>query len=245
MNYLLLVITGVLAGLINSIAGGGAFLVLPALILAGLTGKQASASGSFAVWAGQATSYFENRKLIPKKSRLVKQIVIIGMASSIAGALLLVVTPNINFEHALPFLNAAATLIFIAGPWLKKQRVQKKQPSFVFPLFCVIAGVYGGYFGGGLGMLMLAVLSTTELRDFKTQNAVKLLAASAMNLACIIVLAFYSLIIWRYALPAAGGAFVGGLIGARFSQRISGPHIRTIVILIGLITTAYLFIRFY
>lgn len=244
MYYLLLLAAGLLAGMINSIAGGGAFLVLPALIMAGLTGKQANATGSFSVWAGQTTSLFEDRAMLPKKSQLVRQLIIIGVAGSVAGALLLVITPNISFEHALPYLNAAATLIFIAGPWLKKQRAQKKLPGFVFPLFCLLAGIYGGYFGGGLGMLMLAVLSTTKLRDFKTQNAVKLLSASAMNFACLIILFFAQLIVWRYALPAAAGALAGGYIGSRFSRRVSSEHIRTLVIAIGVITTIYLFLRF-
>ena len=245
MQYLILVITGLLAGLVNSIAGGGIFLILPALIMAGLTGKQANASGSLAVWTGQATSYFENRRLVPKKSQLVHQLVWLGLAGSIAGALLLVYTPNVNFEHALPFLNAAATLIFILGPWLKKQRRQKKLPWFVFPLFCIAVGVYGGYFGGGLGMIMLAILSTTAIRDVKQQNAVKLYSATVINFVCIVVLFLAQLIVWKYALPAAAGAFVGGYIGARYSQHISARHIRYLVILIGLVTTAYLFIRFY
>jgi len=245
MQYVFLVFTGLLAGMVNSIAGGGIFLVLPALIMAGLTGKQANASGSFAVWAGQATSYYENRTLIPKKSQLVRQLIWLGLAGSVAGALLLVYTPNINFEHALPYLNAAATLIFILGPWFKKQRSQKKLPWFVFPLFCLAVGIYGGYFGGGLGMIMLAVLSTTAMRDVKQQNAVKLYSATVINFSCVVVLAFAQLIVWRYALPAAAGALAGGYIGARYSKRVTSQHIRYLVILIGLVTTVYLFARFY
>ncbi len=122
MHYFLLVLTGLIAGMVNSIAGGGIFLVLPGLIISGLTGKQANASASFAVWAGQITSLFEDRSMLPKKSLLVKQIIYVGLVGSVAGALLLIITPDVNFEHALPYLNAAATLIFIAGPWLKKQR---------------------------------------------------------------------------------------------------------------------------
>lgn len=245
MHYILLVLAGLLAGLINSIAGGGIFLVLPALIFAGLTGKQANASGSFAVWTGQATSYFENRSLIPKKSLLVRQLVFIGLAGSIAGALLLVYTPSVDFDLALPYLNVAATLIFIAGPWFKKQRTQKKLPWFVFPLFSLAVGIYGGYFGGGLGMLMLAVLSTTALRDVKQQNAVKLLSGTVINLACLVVLCYFGLIVWRYALPAGAGALVGGYAGARFSKNIPAKTIRLLVIFIGIVSSIYLFIRFY
>ncbi len=241
----MLLLAGILAGMINSIAGGGAFLVLPALVLAGLNGKQANASSSFAVWLGQITSFWENRRSIPFGTTLVKQVTYIGFGASVIGALLLVATPNINFEHALPYLNAAATFIFIAGPWFKQLRRQRKLPAFMFPLFCVIAGIYGGYFGGGLGLLMLAALSLTELRDFRTQNAVKLLTVSAMNLASIIILIAAQLVVWRYALPAAAGALAGGYIGSRFSQKIADTWIRRAVIVIGLATTVYLYIRFY
>ena len=244
-HTLLLVLTGMMAGMVNSIAGGGIFLVLPALIMAGLTGKEANASGSFAVWSGQAVSLYENRQLLPKKSILVKQLIGIGLIGSIIGGLLLVYTPNVDFEHALPYLNIAATLIFVLGPWLKKKRRQRTLPWWVFPLFCLAIGVYGGYFGGGLGMLMLAVLSMTQLRDVRQQNAVKLLAATVINLTSLIVVVFANLIVWRAALPAAAGAFTGGYIGARFSKKVSDTNIRYIVITIGTLTSVYLFMKFY
>lgn len=245
MHYLLLVITGLLAGMINSIAGGGIFLVIPALIMAGVTGKEADASGSFAVWAGQITSFFEDRSQLPKKPVLIKQIIYIGLFGSVLGAMLLIYTPDVNFEHALPYLNAAATLIFILGPWLKKQRRAKKVPKFVFPLFLLTVGIYGGYFGGGLGMLMLAALSMTKLHDIKQQNAIKLLSASVINFVAIVILTFGKLIVWKFALPAAAGALLGGYLGARYSKRISSEHMRRLVILIALASTIYLFWRFY
>ena len=101
MQYVLLIVAGCVAGMINSIAGGGIFIVLPDLIASGLTGKQSNATGSFTVWVGQITSLYENRNILPKKSRLVHQIIIIGLFSSIVGALLLVFTPNVSFEHVI------------------------------------------------------------------------------------------------------------------------------------------------
>ncbi len=245
MEYVVLVVTGLLAGLVNSIAGGGIFLVLPALLMAGVTGKQANASGSFAVWAGQITSLSQNREFLPKKPALIRQIILIGLFGSIAGALLLLATPNVDFEHALPYLNAAATFIFIAGPWLKKQRRVRRTPAFVFPLFLLVVGIYGGYFGGGLGLLMLAALSLTNIGDVKEQNAVKLLSASVINFTSIVILCIGQLMVWRYALPAAAGALCGGYIGSRYSKQVSSQHIRWLVIAIGLATTIYLFAKFY
>ena len=245
MEYVFLTLAGVLAGMINSIAGGGIFVVLPLMIVAGATGKQADASGSFAVWLGQVTSLFENRKLLPKKSLLVHQVIACGILGSIVGSLLLVMTPNVSFEHALPYLNAAATCIFIAGTWLKKQRTAGSVPTFVFPLFLLAAGIYGGYFGGGLGLLMLAILSMTNLRDIKQQNTVKLLSASVTNTVAVAILITAQLVVWRWALPAGLGALAGGYIGAKFSKRVPVETIRILVIIIGLVTTAYLFLKFY
>ena len=244
MQYLLLILAGAIAGAMNSIAGGGIFVVLPALIVAGLSGKQANASGSFAVWIGQVTSLLENRNILPQKSRLIKQVIALGLFGSIVGALLLIYTPNIDFEHALPYLNAAATLIFIAGPWLRKKRSAHAVPGFVFPLFLLFVGIYGGYFGGGLGMLMLAALGMSQLQDVKQQNAVKLLAASIINATSLILLILASLVIWRFALSAGAGALLGGYLGSRYSKGISQKTIRIMVISIGIATTIYLFIRF-
>jgi uncharacterized protein len=245
MQYVLLFVAGLLAGGVNSIAGGGIFLVLPALLIGGLTGKQANASGSFAVWIGQITSLFENQKLIPKNSKIVRQIFSICLIGSITGALLLIWTPNVNFEHALPWLNLAATAIFIGGPIFKKYAGHKSAPPYAFPLFLLIIGVYGGYFGGGLGMLILAVLGVSYAHDIKHQNALKLLMASLINATSLAILLFAQLIVWRLALPAGAGALVGGYLGAQYSKRLPTTAIRYIVIGIGITTTIYLFLRFY
>ncbi|CAN5437487.1 sulfite exporter TauE/SafE family protein [soil metagenome] len=244
MHYILLFLTGLVAGGINSIAGGGIFVVIPAMLLSGLTGKQANASGSFAVWVGQATSLFENRRLLPKNSSLVRQIIGIGVVGSIIGALLLIWTPNVDFEHALPWLNLAAVLLFTSGPWLKKHIGKKTAPRYAFPLFLLAVGIYGGYFGGGLGMLILAVLGVSNAQDIQHQNAIKLLMASLINAVSLSILLFAQLIIWRSALPAGLGALVGGYAGSRYSRRLPGKALRTLIIFIGVATTVYLFVRF-
>lgn len=244
MQYILLFLTGVLAGGVNSIAGGGIFLVLPALLIGGLTGKQANASGSFAVWVGQIISLFENKQLLPKNSKIVRQIFSICLVGSITGALLLIWTPNINFEHALPWLNLAATALFMAGPILKKSLNDKTAPKYAFPLFLLAIGIYGGYFGGGLGMLILAVLGVSYAHDVKHQNALKLLMASLINATSLAILLFAQLIIWRLALPAGLGALAGGYLGARYSKHLPTRTIRFLVICIGIATTIYLFVHF-
>ncbi len=237
--------TGLLAGGINSIAGGGIFVVIPALLLSGVTGKQADASGSFAVWIGQTTSLFENRRLLPKDMGLMRQILGIGVVGSITGALLLIWTPNVNFEQALPWLNLAATLLYIGGPWLKKHISNRETAHrYAFPLFLLIISIYGGYFGGGLGMLVLAVLGISNSQDLQHQNTLKLLLASLINAVSLAVLLFAQLIIWRFALPAGAGALVGGYVGARYSRHLPSRAIRKIVMGIGVLTTLYLFVRF-
>lgn len=236
---------GLVAGGINSIAGGGIFVVIPALLLSGLTGKQADASGSLAVWLGQTTSLFKNRKLLPKSSDLMRQVVGIGIVGSITGALLLIWTPNVNFEHALPWLNLGATVLFMSGPWLKKRIGNKKTaPRWAMPLFLFIVSIYGGYFGGGLGMLILAVLAVANTQDIQHQNALKLLLASLINAVALAVFLFTQLIVWRFALPAGIGAMIGGYMGARYSQNLPGHAIRNLVLCIGIVTTIYLFVRF-
>ncbi|MDB5182655.1 MAG: conserved rane protein of unknown function [Candidatus Saccharibacteria bacterium] len=245
MQYILLFVTGLLAGGINSIAGGGIFVIIPALLLSGLNGKQADASSSLAVWIGQVTSLFENRKLLPKNSVLMRQIIGTGIVGSAAGALLLIWTPNVNFEHALPWLNLAATVLFMSGPWLKKRIGNKKTaPRYAFPLFLLVISIYGGYFGGGLGMLVLAVLAVSNTQDIQHQNTLKLLLASLINAVALGVFLFTQLIVWRLALPAGIGAMLGGYAGARYSRHLPSRTVRNLVLCIGIATTIYLFIRF-
>lgn len=246
MQYLLLFVLGILAGGINSIAGGGIFVVLPALLLSGLTGKQANASGSFAVWAGQTTSLFKNRKLVPHDRKLLGQIIGLGITGSITGALLLIWTPNVDFEHALPWLNLAATALFVSGPWLKKYITNKKTaPRYAFPLFLLVISTYGGYFGGGLGIMLLAVLGISNTQDLQHQNTLKLLIVSLINTVSLAVLLFTQLIVWRWALPAGLGALSGGYLGSRYSLRLPNRSIRILVILIGAASTIYMFIRYW
>ena len=239
-----LILGGFLAGLINSIAGGGIFVVLPMMLMAGATGKQANASSSFAVWVGQFTSLRSNSKYLPKNRRLLYQLVGFGLAGSSLGALLLVITPNVNFEHALPYLNLAATSLFLIGPWLKKQRSHKRAPKYVFPLFILTISIYGGYFGGGLGILLLATLGLTAIQDIKEQNAIKLLVASTLNFVSTAVLFIAGLVVWEWALPAGAGALLGGYVGGRYSEKLAPRTMRWLIVLIGSATTVYLFRKF-
>lgn len=244
MEYILIFLCGLLAGGINSIAGGGIFAVIPALIYSGLSGKQANATGSMTVWLGQFSSLIQNRKIIPLKSKLLRKIIGFGFVGSIIGGLLLIYTPNIDFEHALPYLNLAATMIFMAGPYLRRQRRSKQLPVWLVSLFLLLAGIYGGYFGGGLGLLMLAMLGMSEITDLRQQNAAKLLAMNVINLTSIILVVFANLVVWPFALAGGSGAWIGGFLGAKLSSKLPVRSIRLLVILIGLCSTIYLFIRF-
>ena len=169
-----------------------------------------------------------------------------GILGSIIGALLLIWTPDVNFEQALPWLNLAATILFISGPWLKKHIGNKKTaPKYAFPLFILLISIYGGYFGGGLGMLVLAVLGVSNTQDVQHQNTLKLLLASLINAVSLGILLFAQLIIWRYALPAGAGALLGGYAGARYSKNLPSKTIHYFVACIGICTTIYLFVRFF
>ena len=125
MQYYFLIAAGLVAGIVNSIAGGGIFAILPTMLAAGLGAKQVDASASLAVWLGQITSLYENRGKLPKKTVLLRQIIGLGLVGSAVGALLLIYTPEVNFRHALPFLNGGATLLFMALAWWVNKNTQQ------------------------------------------------------------------------------------------------------------------------
>ena len=186
-----------------------------------------------------------NLKNLPNNKIFLKQVIFIGVVGSIVGAILLVATPEVNFRHALPCLNGGATLLFVLAPWLKKQRSHNHAPKFFFPLFLFACGIYGGYFGGGLGLLMLAVFGLTTMQNVQEQNAVKLLTASIVNLVALLLFVFTSLIVWRAALPAGAGALIGGWAGSNYFSHITEHKVRIFVIAIGTVTTILLFLKLY
>lgn len=252
LQDLFLLAAGFLVGVMNAIAGGGMLLGFPALLAYGLTALTANATGPIAVLPGQIASAYGYRSYLrqtPKKYAWLLLPLIIG---ALFGAYGLSHTSGDTFEEFVPWLIFFAVGLFAFQPLLhdylhKHMRTRSKRvkPLVIISIGLIPVGLYGGYFGAGLGFLMLAFLGFTHIKDAHQMNAMKNVAATFMCVASIIVLSQGTLIDWHAGLVMAVGSTAGGYIGSRVAQKISNHSIRVVVIIIGVVTASYLALRNY
>jgi uncharacterized protein len=246
-SALAVVAAGFLAGGMNALAGGGSFVTLPVLIAAGLPSVVANASSTVALYpAGLASVWVYRRGLggicgVPLRPTLVATV-----AGGLAGALLLLVTPSHAFDAVVPWLLLLATLALSfarrLGPWLRA-RIRTGLPAVLAIQF--VLGIYGGYFGGAVGLMMMAAWSLLDTADLKALNAPRTLLVSAANTVAVLCFAIAGAVSWRDAGLAAAGAVCGSYGGAHLGRRISPGLIRSLTLTLAVTMTALFFWRAY
>ncbi len=234
------------AAAINSVAGGGTFLTFPVFILNGLTAPQANIMSTIALWPGVVASMAGYRNEFPRDKRRLWKMMAVGGACGAAGALWFLVTPEVTFTRLVPWLLLAATLIFTFGRRLTVQLEQVTIPpvlrrALAF-LLLVATGIYGGYFGAGIGILTLAMLELLGFTHIHQMNAVKTLFTSIINLGTLVIFLLLADIIWHLAAVMIAGAVLGGYVGARTALKVSPQKVRLLVSSIGFVMTAYFFL---
>jgi uncharacterized membrane protein YfcA len=240
---LLPIVAAFFAGAMNSIAGGGSFLSFPALILAGVPSIPANATNSAAMWVGTlggARAYWGD---VQPHKRMLYSMLGISIVGAVVGASLLLITPPAAFDKLIPWLLLFATALFAASPLLTKARGGDPTHQWwqYFAQFAV--ALYGGYFTAGIGIMMLALLAFSDLPSFNATNGMKNVLAVAINGFSIVPFLIARIIDWRYAIPMAIVALIGGYIGALLFRRVPALYGRVFVIAIGAIMTAVFFIR--
>jgi uncharacterized membrane protein YfcA len=243
--YLLLICTAFAAGIINSVAGGGSFLTFPALVFTGVPSIIANASSTLALLPGTMASAWAYRSDFRKTERLpVLPMVIVSLAGGIAGALLLLYTPQRTFDSVLPWLMLAAALLFAFGPRLSpilKRAVHIGPVTVIIIQFLI--GIYGGYFGGAIGIVMLAVWSVFGMTDIHVMNANKTVLAGVMNGIAVVLFIVAHKIWWPQTLAMLVAAIVGGTIGAHSAKRVDQKYLRVAIIVISCSMTIVFFLR--
>ncbi|MBV8435209.1 MAG: sulfite exporter TauE/SafE family protein [Candidatus Eremiobacteraeota bacterium] len=232
------------AGAMNSVAGGGSFVSFPALVFAGVPPISANATNNAAMWVGQIGSARGYKEEVAAHRAILLPIVAVSIAGALAGAVLLLVTPPQVFERLIPWLLLFATAVFAASPLLKREAEAappRHAPWQIFVQFFV--AIYGGYFGAGMGIVMLALLAFSGLPSFNAQNAVKNVLSVAINGVALVPFVIARIVDWRFALPMAAIALAGGYLGARFFRTLPQGISRAIVIAIGAVMTAVFFVR--
>jgi uncharacterized membrane protein YfcA len=248
MNTMLLTFfAGMLAGAMNALAGGGSFVSLPALIAAGLPPVQANASSSVAVFPGGLASAWAYREgLQPVGSVPLRALLGATLAGGLAGAVLLLRTSSAAFGVVLPWLLLLASLALAFGRRLGEvlRARCRIHPRVVLAVQFAL-GVYGGYFGGAVGIMMIAVWGLLDRRDLKQLNAPRTLLVSAANTVAVLVFVAAGAVRWPETLSMLAGAVAGGYGGARLGRRAAPGIVRVITLLATSCITLAFFVKTY
>jgi len=243
---IILALAAFIAGAQNALAGGGSFLTYPALLYAGLDPRAANIASSIALFPGQITSAYAGRSLVQGAAGLsVRTLFIISLVGGGIGAVLLLATPVSVFVHLVPFLVLFATVVFAWGSVFRGRRAEDAPP--VLPPRAAMAAqmaiaIYGGYFGGGIGILMLAALTAAGM-VVRHAGATKNFLAGVMNVAAVVIFVARTRVEWGPVLIVAVAAIAGGQLGVFLLRRINETVLRVGITAIGVLLTVGLFIR--
>jgi uncharacterized membrane protein YfcA len=240
-----------LAGAINSVAGGGTLVSFPTLIWLGLPSVTANATSTVAIWPASVSSMLGYRREVRSTPRRMLLLVIPSLLGGIVGALFLRWTPPVIFDALVPFLILSATLLFMV-----QETVQRKFKTASPALrnstnwligamfFQLLVGLYGGYFGAGIGILMLAALSILGLTDIHQMNGLKNFFGGCINGLAALYFIWSKMVYWPYVFIMALGAIAGGYLGAGAARRVGPTAVRRMVIGIGFAMALSLFLKF-
>ena len=250
----LVVLAALVGGAMNSIAGGGTLLTFPALVALGIPPISANATSTVALWPGALGSMWGYRGELRGAAPWAVGFAVPSLAGGLAGAWLLLQTPADRFAAIVPWLVLGATFLFMAQRpvlrWLAARRdagdtralppddgaLTARRPPLAILGFQFLVAVYGGYFGAGVGILMLAALGFMGLSNIHRMNGLKNWGGLCMNAVAAAMFAFSSLVNWPVALAMAIGAVSGGYVGSRMAQRVPQQAVRGAVVAIGLVS---------
>jgi len=250
-NAIFLFFAGALGGGINAVAGGGSFVAFPALLFTGVPPIPANATNTLALWVGTTASSGAYPQKLDIPRRVMIPLVVTSILGGLAGAFLLIKTPAQTFLHVLPWLMLGATLLFALGKHLTGRisacishdatNAAVAGASF----FELLVAVYGGYFGGGIGIMNLAMLAALGMTDIHAMNKLKVILGGVINGVATVTFVATRAIVWPQAIVMTAGSLLGGYSSAHFAQKLPQAWVKFFVILVGTAMTVYFFIRGY
>ncbi len=245
LTTLVLILAGLAAGALNAVAGGGTFLTFPALVWAGVPPVAANATATLAALPGYVGSAWGYRHDLRAQGPLgLRTIVVLAVLGGFLGALLLLVTPSTAFSAIVPWLLMLATVAFAAGPWLLRRITARGRTvgAGLAGAMVLAVTVYGGYFNGGLGIMLLAVFGLVGFTDLNAANGLKNAVSAILSLVSVATYIAAGLIDWAHALPLALSCAAGGYVGAALARRITRPaRLRGVITAVGAAMTVAFF----
>jgi uncharacterized membrane protein YfcA len=250
-NTIFLFFAGALGGGINAVAGGGSFVAFPALLFTGVPPIPANATNTLALWVGTTASSGAYAQKLNIPQRVMIPLVLTSILGGLAGAFLLIKTPAQTFLHLLPWLMLGATLLFAFGKHLTGRisaGISHDATNAAVAgasIFELLVAVYGGYFGGGIGIMNLAMLAALGMTDIHAMNKLKVTLGGVINGVAAATFVATGAIVWPHAGVMIAGSLIGGYSSAHFAQKLPQSWVKAFVILVGTAMTIYFFIRGY
>jgi hypothetical protein len=242
---------GVLGGALNAVAGGGSFIAFPALLFTGVPPIPANATNTIALWTGAAASGGAYRRHLDIPRRMLIPLLGASLLGGLIGAILLLKTPAHTFMRVLPWLTLGATLLFAFGKKLaggRKSIIEHETTGAALAgatLFQLAVAVYGGYFGGGMGIVMLAMLAALGMTDIHAMNGLKSVMGFVINGVAVVTFVVAHAVYWKHGIIMIVGAIAGGYLGAHYALKVPQKWIRVFVVLVGAAMTVYFFWKSY
>jgi len=242
---------GAAGGAINAVAGGGSFVAFPALLFTGVPPVPANATNTLALWVGTTASGGAYRNRLKSPRRVMIPLILTSILGGLTGAILLVKTPANTFLRVLPWLLLGATLLFAFGRYFTRyisggmSHDSSNAAIAGASLFELAVAVYGGYFGGGIGIMNLAMFAALGMTDIHEMNLLKVILGSVINGVAVVTFIVTRAIFWPQAIVMTLGAVIGGYSSAHYAQKLPPAWIRGVVIAVGSAMTIYFFRRAY
>jgi uncharacterized membrane protein YfcA len=246
-SALAVALAGAACGIVNSIAGGGSLILFPVLLLTGLKPLDANVTNSVSTWAGYVGGVGGFRTEIRAQRSMMPRFLVATLAGSSVGCILLLVTPSEAFDIIVPWLVLGATGLTALQPVvrdrLKDRSGVSNQPNASAVIGVFLATIYGGYFGGGLGVMVLAVLGVTVRDTLRNLNASKSVISLVDATVSVTIFGLFGPVHWGYVAVAAPTTLLGGYAGAAIARRLDERVLRACVIVVGVGVSIYLFSR--
>ena len=245
LTVILLTAAGFLGGAVNVLAGGGTLITFPALLFAGLNPIDANASSVVALLPATFASVWAYRRSILAVTEVnVIGLLVVSLSGGLVGVLLLLQTPTAVFAGLVPWLVLFSTIIFAVGNFAPLHIVQRVRfgPRAAMATHLIIS-VYGGYFGGGIGFLMLAALTLFGMRDINVMNGVKMALVGVMTITAIIVFVAADVVRWPEVLPVFISSAIGGYVAVHIAHRLDQRLLKAFIVLFGAGLAAFFFWR--
>jgi uncharacterized protein len=245
--YLVLLLVAALGGAMNALAGGGTFLVFPALLFAGVPSVSANATSSLVLLPGTIASAWVYRDTMRDMTpSFLKWMATASLAGSLAGSFLLLHTSNLTFSMLVPWLLLGAAAVFSAAPYIRRVAQSKTGGHPSFPALLVgqfAISAYGGYFGAGIGVLMLALYLAVANLDVHAASGLRTVCAAAINTLAVIIFAARGALDYKHGIPMLVAGIVGGYLGAHGVKRLDPKKARLGILIYAWALTAYFFVR--